>query len=102
MPSGRRTPNETINYCPDTFHDMYRIDANSKFHDYEPDALPERLDSLTEFANRLGFRSIQDAALADAELSSTDKGSRERLLAFAEAGCREKLIDVFNLHCGNL
>jgi len=81
---------------------MYRIDANSKFHDYEPDALPERLDSLTEFANRLGFRSIQDAALADAELSSTDKGSRERLLAFAEAGCREKLIDVFNLHCGNL
>src|SRR5579859_2791454 len=102
MPSGQRTPKRQINYYPDTFGDLYRIDENSKFHQYDPDALPERLDYVTKFVQWLGFRSIQDAALADAERSSIDKGSRERLLGFVNAGCHDKLLDVFNLHCGNI
>lgn len=95
MTTRPRQCKEGVDYFPDTFGEMYAIDEDSKFGEHEGEALMQRLSLLTKMAHRLGFMSLQDAAFADAKQYKTDKDSRERLLAFAAAGCHEKLISIF-------
>ena len=81
-----------VDYCPDTFGDLFAIDATSQYDQFDPDCLSERLNFLTNTARRLGFMSLQDAALADAEQYEVDDSTRKRLQEFSVAGCHERLI----------
>ncbi|TMC20417.1 MAG: hypothetical protein E6J34_12725 [Chloroflexi bacterium] len=88
----QRSSRKDIDYCPDTFGDLFAVDATSQYGQFDPDCLSERLHFITNTAQRLGFMSLQDAALADAEQYEVDDYTRERLQEFSVAGCHERLI----------
>jgi len=67
MANGTRQCKEGIIYFRDDVHDLFAIDGYSQYGHPDPESLPERLNILTKTAQRLGFMSIQDAALADSE-----------------------------------
>jgi hypothetical protein len=90
--NSQRSSRKDVDYCPDTFGDLFAIDATSQYGQFDPDCLSERLHFLTNTAQRLGFMSLQDAALADAEQYEVDDYTRERLQEFSVAGCHERLI----------
>jgi hypothetical protein len=83
----------------DNFGDLYAIHSGSKHSEFDPDELTERLKTLTNYAHKLGFMSLLDAALADAQMHKTNKDSRERVLQFSAARGHEKLLSVFTECC---
>jgi hypothetical protein len=63
--SRSRTPTNRPTSNPDTFRDVYHVTDDAIPGDPDPTDLDARLNVRTAEANRLGFVSLMDAALAD-------------------------------------